>query len=462
MSSSRDFSQYPNAACKALLWIFLLLPLSYAAAEEDPVAVYLTWQRDPTTTMTVQWITEVQEEKDAIFYQKEGDSAWEIAVGAHAPMPESEPYLIHKVELVNLTPGDSYFFKTGEKSVVTRKFRTMPLTLNKPIRFVVGGDMYPRGIEYLIETNREAAKADPHFAMVGGDLAYAAGKSPGKSSSDKRRRWLRWLMAWSQHMVTPEGYLIPMIPAVGNHDVNGGYGQTPAQAPFFYSLFAFPGPQGYNVLDFGSYLSLVVLDSAHTNPIYGEQTLWLHRVLENKRDIPNKFALYHVPAYPCVRRFKELHSTQIRKHWVPVFENSGLTAAFEHHDHAYKRTWPIYRGQINPKGVLYLGDGAWGVKTPRKPRDAGSLWYLAKTARARHFILVTLDGGNRHYTAIDSKGKVIDTYSQTSAPPFGVSSEDAYPGFKNWLSMLGYNMKSEKHSGAREKITGIFHTGRGF
>ncbi|MFQ5729958.1 MAG: metallophosphoesterase, partial [Waddliaceae bacterium] len=138
---------------------------------------------------------------------------------------------------------------------------------------------------------------------------------------------------------------------------------------------------------------------------------------------PHKFALYHVPAYPCVRKFKGMFNIQIRRHWVPIFENFGLTAAFEHHDHAYKRTHLIYRERIDPKGVLYLGDGGWGVKRARKPRSAGSLWYLAKTARARHFIMVTLDGGNRHYTAIDSKGNVIDTYSQTSTSTRGSLSK---------------------------------------
>ena len=237
--NNRFFSKCPHKACKLFLWVLLLLPVcSYAAGEYDPVAVYLTWQRDPTTTMTVQWITEVNKTDDEIYYQKEGDNTWDIAIGTHSPMPEYEPYLIHKVELTNLTPGASYIFKTGEWGAVTRKFRTMPATPDKPIRFVVGGDMYNSGIEYLIETNRQAAKVDPHFALLGGDIAYAANKLPGRSSYDKRRRWLRWLMAWSQHMITPDGYLIPMIPAMGNHDVNGRYEQTPEQSPFFYSLFA--------------------------------------------------------------------------------------------------------------------------------------------------------------------------------------------------------------------------------
>ena len=400
-----------------LLWVVLLWPLGVQAVGIIvPYATYLTWQRDPTTTMTVQWISGLEDTNDDVYYCREGGSSWTIALGSHQPMPENEPYLIHKSELHGLTPGASYIFKTGDWAAPNRKFRTMPKDMGEAIRFVVGGDMYHSKLDFLIETNRQAAKTDPHFALVGGDIAYAAGKSPGKSPPEKKKRWLAWLMAWSQYMVTPEGYLIPMVPAIGNHDVNGGYGQSPDQAKFFYALFAFPGMQGYNVLDFGQYMSVVVLDSAHTHPIPGGQTLWLYRTLEERAARPYKFALYHVPAYPCVRKFEEGHSRQVREFWVPIFDYFGLTAAFENHDHAYKRTYPISRGHIDPSGVLYLGDGGWAVKRPRKPNKAGSVWYLAKTVSARNFVLVTLQGSARSYTAFDSKGNVIDTYSLQPKP----------------------------------------------
>lgn len=44
---------------------------------------------------------------------------------------------------------------------------------------------------------------------------------------------------------------------------------------------------------------------------------------------------------------------------APLFEEYELTAAFENHDHTYKRTHRIRDGWWIPRGVLYLGDGAW-------------------------------------------------------------------------------------------------------
>lgn len=397
-----------------LLVSFLLAPAISFSAERgyDPISVYLNWQSDPRTTMTVQWITELNKDSDEIYYHEFEESEWRIAVGTHIPMPRNEPYLIHRVELTDLKPGKSYVFRIGDWEGTPYKFRTMPDNPDKPFRFVIGGDMYHDGMEYLIETNKQAAKMDPMFALVGGDIAYAGSKYANKPKSDEANHWLRWLIAWKEHMVTPEGYLIPFIPAIGNHDVNGRYDQPKENAAFFYSLFAFPGIQGYNVIDFGDYMSIFVLDSGHTNVIGGNQANWLHHAMAQRHHIPNKFALYHVPAYPAVRKFGGTRNVQIRKHWVPVFEYHGLTAAFENHDHAYKRSKPIMKGKVDPDGVIYMGDGAWGVKKARRPVSASKVWYLAKTQRARHFLLVTIDGNNRFFYGMKPNGDVIDSFAQ--------------------------------------------------
>ncbi len=210
-------------------------------------------------------------------------------------------------------------------------------------------------------------------------------------------------------MVTSDGRLIPVLVTIGNHEVRGGFGQHPKKAPFFYSLFATPGHRGYNVLDFGRYMSLILLDSKHTHPVAGEQTDWLTRTLADRQDVPHVFAVYHVPAYPSVYHFNNWVSVKIREHWVPLFEQFGLNVAFEHHDHAYKRTHPIRADRVDPQGVLYLGGGAWAVM-PRKPRKDR---YLAKIASKRHFILVRIDGQSRRFLAIDSEGQLFDEVHQS-------------------------------------------------
>lgn len=393
-------------------FLFCFFPLISASELYDPVSVYLTWQRNPESSITIQWITSKNREDDLIEFQTLDEDKWHQAEGIHFPMPDHHPFFIHRLELTNLQPNTDYRFRTGHDGVIF-KFRTMPTDIKQPLRFIVGGDMYHDSLDILMATNQQAAKMDPSFVVVGGDIAYSGRKF--WFMEENAQRWLDWLIAWKKQMVTSDGRLIPMIPVIGNHETNGRFGQTPAQAPFFYSLFPMPGIQGYNVLDFNDYLSLFLLDSGHTHPIEGDQAQWLFQAMQERQQMTHKFAAYHVPAYPSFYKFGNIGSKislAIRKQWIPTFERFGLHAAFEHHCHTYKRTVPIYKGKANPRGVLYIGDGAWGVESPRIPKTSKQAWYLAKTASKRHFILVTLKENHRLFEAITPEGQKIDEYMQ--------------------------------------------------
>ena len=91
-------------------------------------------------------------------------------------------------------------------------------------------------------------------------------------------RWYEFLDAMKRTLVTPEGRVIPVLAAIGNHEVRGGYhhnsdAYAPAEAwqrefaPFYNGVFAFPGHPGYGILDFGEYLSIVLLDTDQSGPI---------------------------------------------------------------------------------------------------------------------------------------------------------------------------------------------------
>ena len=97
----------------------------------------------------------------------------------------------------------------------------------------------------------------------------------------------------------------------------------------------------------------------------------------------------------------------MRQQWVPHFERYGVTAIFENDHHNYKRTHPIRGHKRDDKnGIVYLGDGAWGVKTRSVPKDA---WYLAQAEPRRHLHHVTLPvKGPIKVEAVDADGKVFD------------------------------------------------------
>jgi acid phosphatase type 7 len=393
-------------------------------ARFDPVGVFLTWQRDPTTTMTIDWHTTADDRRPELQYRQSGETSWQSRAGSSFPFPFSDR-TIHRVELTDLEPGTTYDFRFGEDSR-SYVFRTMPADAHRPIRFAAGGDV--RGdLARMEATHERAAAQDVEFIIWGGDLAYADGRE------DRVERWHEFFDGYKSRLITAENRVIPAIVAIGNHEVRGGYyhrddhplrsdGPPYSEdddsrvriAPYFYRLFAFPGQPGYNVLDFGNYMSIISLDTDHTNPVDGAQARWLEQVLADRQQVPHIFPHYHVTAYPSVRHFDGDVQSRIRQHWVPLFEQYNVRTAFENHDHAYKRTYPIRQGSMDPTGVVYLGDGTWGV-TPRvvgRDHDEDA-WYLASAASSRHFILVTIHGSHQHFLAIDPEGNVIDEYPET-------------------------------------------------
>jgi hypothetical protein len=387
------------------LWFvsLLLLCASFAGASSDPDILYLSWVHDPATTMTIRWHTDESQTESALRFRLADQTSWQSAEGASHPLL-SFPILVHTVELSSLQPDSEYLFQIGSDSEMYR-FRTLPATLSRSIRFADGGDAYLY-LSLFRKMNGQIAKTDPDFVIIGGDIAYTKrGTSFFRGKKWELKRWLTFLREWKQTMVTTDGRLIPLLPVLGNHDVKISKTGT---HDFFYQLFAFPEPgASYRTLDCGNYLSLFLLDTGHHRPIAGAQTQWLSDRLSQRASVPFKMASYHVAAYPSVYPFKGKTPARIRENWVPLFEKYGVQAAFEHHNHAYKRTHPLKGGHIDPTGVLYLGDGSWGV-APRKPFSPQELPFLAESRKIDAFWLITLRPHQALFEARDIDGKIID------------------------------------------------------
>jgi acid phosphatase type 7 len=403
--------------------VLLALPAMFGPlrAETDVIGVYLTWLRDPSTTMVVNWVNLYPDTLAQVWHRAAGEAQWSATRGLCSAVSPSV-LQVRRVELTGLAPDTVYEFVLGgavapvpeEKGRLVERFRTPPARLDRPVRFVAGGDMMHRRA-WLEAMNRQAGALDPDFALLGGDLAYADGKYAS--------RWIDWLQSMHRDLRAPDGRLIPLVLVIGNHEVRGHYnGRIPDDAPYFYGFFALPGNLSYNALDFGDYLSLLALDTDHTRPVSGAQTAWLDGALAERASRPFVFPCYHYPAYGTTKRPKEGGlpsdhplSKKIQREWSPLFERSGVTAVFENDHHAYKRTHPIRAGvRDDAKGIVYLGDGAWGVET-RPVATPLEAWYLARSEPRRHVFLVTLSAaGVAEVQAIDASGEVFDRTSLTS------------------------------------------------
>jgi hypothetical protein len=217
---------------------------------------------------------------------------------------------------------------------------------------------------------------------------------------------------------------VPIVICIGNHEMGSSLSpqeaerlQTHPRSKFFFSLFVLPDGRSNYVLDFGNYLSLFILDSDHAQRI-GDQTEWLAEALSDRADRRFKYVCYHKPTYGTAKG----PLLSIREQWSPLFERAKVDAVFENDHHTFKRTHPIRAGQVDHEhGILYLGDGAWGVGTrrvpnlSRQPRDAGTnqeTWHLAKAISINHLWKVTLDQHAARYEAIDAEGNVFDRWPE--------------------------------------------------
>ena len=137
------------------LAIFVLLTMGYKSPPWQPPQnysvpffVYLTWQNDPSTTMTVQWHSGVPVINPVLYYREDPEPnakvmpIREIFAEAHG-IPGLPGRIIYRVELTDLKPKTEYSFCCSMPSDSMSKiyrFRTAPDD-DSPFTFVVGGDM---------------------------------------------------------------------------------------------------------------------------------------------------------------------------------------------------------------------------------------------------------------------------------------------------------------------------------
>jgi hypothetical protein len=379
------------------IWLIALILLSEMVAAR-PRHIYLTWEKEDTAhTQTIVFQTLDRATNPRIEVVLPGQQPQTKSIPSKTVKFQGFSRRIHWVTLTELKPYTVYKFRAGDNRYGMSKwrtFRTLPAD-DTPIKFITGGDMYRR--EATVELLKAGAKQEPDVALVGGDMAYADG------SFRKGVFWDDWLDNWDKNLRHEDGRMVAMICAIGNHEVNGAFGQPKIRAPFYFAYFP-QGGESYFTRKLGSEIELVVLDSGHTTS-HSDQVPFLDKALEESTS-PFQIALYHVPCYPTHRSYRDPYSTAGRKHWVPVFDKHRLPLAFENHEHTFKRTFPLRGGKVSKgDGTVYLGDGCWGMNPRSVP---GRRWYHAKALSRRHIWMVENRESGLYCQAIDTEGKVFD------------------------------------------------------
>lgn len=397
--------------------VFLFSSLSLAVGPCLPKAkplehIYLTFDETETAHhIVVNYHTQNKYDKAQAFWDERCDGQFGNRADGKTKKIPSINRAFHSVKLANLKASTIYCFRVGDVTTgfsKIMKFRTLPED-DRDVRIAIGGDMdiTPEALEM----GKVVARQNPDLVIIGGDLAYANGELK------EWRRWRAWMLGWDQAMRAPDGRLIPAMFGIGNHELNDLQGGALKQAPFYMNLFEQGlGDRTFFHRTIGNRISIIFLDSGYVylpeDPI---QKDWLKDRLEATKDWPVRFAVYHAPLYPSVKKFEKKRSKWQRDHFLPLFDQYHLMVGFEHDEHALKRTHRLKNNQLAPagEGTLYLGDGCWGVECRQVDR---SRWYIENAKSVHHAWIVDIGAEQIEFRAIGKNGELLDRAELSLVP----------------------------------------------
>ncbi|MEM2907684.1 MAG: metallophosphoesterase family protein [Candidatus Hadarchaeales archaeon] len=403
---------------------------------DPPVYVYLTWARDDTAhSINVSWRTVGNYVGEVRYDTEPRGGAIELyrfrAVGDPNVTPVTYEGLegyVHHVELTGLKPDTKYYFICGHPDhgwSEERTFRTAPAS-GTSFRFVAAGDShsgadvrpYPEWPESRDNNTKLMAQQSPSFLLGLGDYAFYY---------NDQWEWDNWFRALDNYLVTPEGLMVPIIPAVGNHEVV--YPQPPDYDPAthatnYYAQFRLPGNERWYALSWGPDLRIIVLDSEvldTRSSAWREQLKWLEGELEASKDYLWKVVIFH-------RRMVIGGTLEPRQEeWAFLFDKYHVDLVLSGHTHSYERSHPLdwtrAPGEIMQpgEGTIYIIAGGWGGPVSGRP----PAWCTAAGPEGRfhHLVIDVFENGMLRLRAVDSEGDTFDEFSLQKGPSKGTTPD---------------------------------------
>ncbi|MDX1680972.1 MAG: metallophosphoesterase family protein [Akkermansiaceae bacterium] len=366
-----------------------------------PAQWRITWVGDASSEAIISWSTAEPGETHTLYYDTQSHGTDVSKYKFQQACQQNGQYsrtkrnagpdtYYHHAKIGNLKPATTYHFVMKSDGDVSRPlhFITAPES-GTGFSVIHGGDSRS-GHLARCQMNAMiadmAAEDESILALIhGGDFVKVG---------FHRSPWLVWM---SQHELTttPEGRVLPIIPAQGNHD--GG--------PLIREVFPVNerGDFWYTTT-LGKDLAVITLYTSSS--LGGTQGEWLEKELKRLRP-QTKWLLanYHRPIYPAVKGPKHT------KLLAPLFEKYNLDLACESDGHCIKRTVPIRDGKKDPTGVTYIGEGGLGVGQ-RDPM--GQHWYLKDggvVGKGHHLMRLDFTDETLRIRTIMLGGEVFDDHS---------------------------------------------------
>jgi hypothetical protein len=398
-----------------------------AAASGEPVATpagsprgaHLSFVRNPRHQASVIWFTDTLIDPGSLLAYGPrkagscgvGDLATETA-GAATPAPGVE-VLTHEAEMVDLPAGAAICYRVGGASGWSpiRTFRTAEPG-NAPFSFVAYGD---HGRTPNSEATTAAVNAaDPDFVMLAGDISYANGNQP----------------VWDDYFnrIEPVASRMPYMVALGNHEVEDGYGTAT-----FRNRFALPGQELYYSFDYANVHFVIVEGGAALEEgVLADELQWVDRDLADAAarresgEIDFIVVVQHFPLWsnhdgrgPCDQAVMAVEEQILQRHQVDVL--------LVGHNHHFERSKPMAYGNPttnelreyhDPAGYVEVIAGGGGQSLYNfVPQEEFQPWSAA-AAKRFHYVRFDVSDDTLEMTAIatdEPKGEVLDTWKLHAA-----------------------------------------------
>lgn len=369
---------------------------SALALKEGP---YLQWTT--SSAVTVMWETTVAADS-TLRYRREGDTWRE--------RHDSRAVKIHEIRLFALDAGETVEYSVASHDGDSRvesgvhSLRTAPPEPG-PFAFTVWGDNQTNPLVFGSLVQR-MARGEPDLAMSVGDVV---------DDGDDYESWGRELL----RPLRPLASWVPFYVAIGNHEKDSHW---------FYDYLAQPGNEHWFSFDYSG-CHFVVIDTNYPFTPGSAQYRWLESDLFSRaaREARWLFTFHHHPPYSEI--YEEFKYGQVRSFLVPLFEEAGVDVDFSGHIHDYERG--IWVPPDTGRRIAWVQTSGAGGRLWEDEYDGE--WDQIETViqYVYHYCRVDVEGSSLRLRAIDTRGRVIDSFELTALPRQGETPPEFRRGDAN-------------------------------
>ena len=261
----------------------------------------------------------------------------------------------------------------------------------------VCGTLYDEQTARLVDSvSREDSIAKVENAIFTvGDHVYPNGA---------KANWDRcWSTSWGD---TSKRIMKWLRPSIGNHDLDGGFGEA------YYEIFgkaAGEKGKGYYAYDLGEWKIISLNSEIVTNPAFSpdsrrEQEAWLKKELEGNTK-KCTIAYFHRPRFSSGGHSGDLRMTGV---WNLLYEGN-VDLVLSGHEHHYERFAPQtpagLRDTVRGIPQIIVGTGGADLTGIRNPVQPNSLVRI----QGHHGVLkLTLGAGEYQHAFLDVTGRIWD------------------------------------------------------